>query len=537
MIKRLIFIHFSLMALVGLGQNHMQIFVDGQEHGKWDFSDTLELKSRVDNQIHGFWADGYLFSGLDSASRIRIYLHKGRRIELQDSDGNSISLSKLIQSGQDQIQIKMEAGYPFAKLVWDSLQLENGKLKYIMNLEEGPFIKNDSIVMISTISTEHRFIARSLGIEKGTSFREKDFDIIPDRMERMPFLKLKSKPDISFQDGNAWTYLDLEENRTGRFEGVLGVLPNQSPEKKALITGSLDLSLLNLFRSGKELDFSWQRFGIESQMVDLRYKHPYVVGSKLHIEGKFGLTKQDTSFVTQDVGLIASIFITDKLEFGFAFEQSNGDVIASNAERIISNNWLDYQQTSYFVSLSSHKTGVNIPGNNQTFSMRIGVGERVISRNPNLPIERYDTINVQTTNLEAEANYEFQFMLSSQSAVYGNVSATHRDINQPISNQLFRLGGLRNLRGFNEQFFFTSSFLVNQLEWRIYFEEESFLFAFYDQGLLNNQGWKFPIGLGGGFTLSTNSGLFSFALAVGRTKEIPFEFTNMKVHFGYLSHF
>jgi hypothetical protein len=79
--------------------------------------------------------------------------------------------------------------------------------------------------------------------------------------------------------------------------------------------------------------------------------------------------------------------------------------------------------------------------------------------------------------------------------------------------------------------------LVSQLEWRIFFEEESFLFVFYDQGFLKNNDWKLPIGLGGGFSISTSSGLFSFALAVGKVEKVPFQFTNMKVHFGYLSLF
>jgi len=108
---------------------------------------------------------------------------------------------------------------------------------------------------------------------------------------------------------------------------------------------------------------------------------------------------------------------------------------------------------------------------------------------------------------------------------------------QDFSNQLYRIGGLQTLRGFNEQFFFTSSYFISQMEWRLFFEEESYLFAFYDQGFLHTERWQLPLGLGGGFSLLTNSGLFSFALAVGRSQDIPFELANMKIHFGYLSRF
>lgn len=128
-------------------------------------------------------------------------------------------------------------------------------------------------------------------------------------------------------------------------------------------------------------------------------------------------------------------------------------------------------------------------------------------------------------------------MINHQAAFYINFSVAHQSNTQTIENQLLRLGGLKTLRGFNEEFFFASSYVVNQAECRVYFEQESFLFVFYDQGILKNQSWQAPLGLGGGFSLRTNAGLLSFAIAVGKTKDAPLDFTNMKVHFGYLSRF
>ena len=48
---------------------------------------------------------------------------------------------------------------------------------------------------------------------------------------------------------------------------------------------------------------------------------------------------------------------------------------------------------------------------------------------------------------------------------------------------------------------------------------------------------EWPVGLGTGLSLETNSGVFSFAMALGRTKEIPWDISNAKIHFGYISQF
>lgn len=307
MIKRLLFIHFSLLTLIGFSQIH--VFVDGEKFSEWDNADTLKLRAKTNLQIRNFWKEGYLFAGLDSTNKKRVFLHRGEKISIKDVDEGLVSFSQLIQKATNQLHAKINSGYPFVRLLWDSLRLENGRLSYHIKIEEGPLIKNDSIILLSSIKTKREFISRIIGMEKETLFREKDFNKIPAQLKRVSFLIQKKTPDLSFQDGKAWTYLDLEETSTGSFEGTLGVLPNQSGRRKALITGNLNLSLLNLFRSGKELDFEWERFGEGSQKLDLRYRYPFVVGSNLHIEGDFGLVKQDTSFINQQVGLKISSFV------------------------------------------------------------------------------------------------------------------------------------------------------------------------------------------------------------------------------------
>ena len=534
-IKKFLFIQLTIAALACSGQNQKNLVLDGVQVETWQHKDTLALVKKATHMVSEFWSSGYLFAGVDSVNYTSIYIHKGDRLDLQVYN-SSVYLPELLKIANKEIQAKHNDGYPFATLKWDSIRLTNNFLTLKKVIDLGPYIEYDSIILLSPIKTKRDFIAKTLGMIDGKPFNESTFLSITDRLKQVSFFENKQEPDVSFQGGKAWTYLNLKENKTGSFEGILGVLPNQSTDRSALITGNLNLGLLNLFGSGKEFDFSWQRFGEESQLLDLSYKHPFFLSSNIHVQGAFGLVKQDTSFVTQNFQFITSFFLQDQLEIGLILDQSTGTVLSTDSRRISNRNLQDFRQNVYSISLSRIEK-ITQAKKGLSFISKIGVGERNISINPNLPIESYDTIDLKVTNLITEVGVEFQTMVSRRSGIHGDLSLAYQSTAQPISNQFFRLGGLETLRGFNEQFFFASSYIVSQLEWRLYFEERSFFFGFYDQGFLKNEKWVLPAGLGGGFSLNTKAGLLSFALAVGKTKDVPFEFTNMKVHFGYLSRF
>jgi translocation and assembly module TamA len=111
-------------------------------------------------------------------------------------------------------------------------------------------------------------------------------------------------------------------------------------------------------------------------------------------------------------------------------------------------------------------------------------------------------------------------------------------------NDLFRFGGLATLRGFNENTFFASRYVVGTAEYRLYFEQVSYLFAFADQGLwgyriTGQERSDTPLGLGVGMNLGFKGGIFTFAYALGRGTfpQQSFSLNQSKIHFGYINRF
>jgi hemolysin activation/secretion protein len=109
-------------------------------------------------------------------------------------------------------------------------------------------------------------------------------------------------------------------------------------------------------------------------------------------------------------------------------------------------------------------------------------------------------------------------------------------------SDLFRLGGLKSLRGFNENYFFAKSFAISNIEYRYFYEPESYFVLFYDQGYLVNQHGKksrtdLPLGLGGGINLKTDVGVIQIYYSMGSSRDQPFSFNYSKVHFGIVNRF
>ena len=109
-------------------------------------------------------------------------------------------------------------------------------------------------------------------------------------------------------------------------------------------------------------------------------------------------------------------------------------------------------------------------------------------------------------------------------------------------NELFRIGGLRTMRGVDEASIFASSYAIGTVEYRFVFEENSNFFLFVDQGwwedtareeLLTDN----PLGFGTGVTFETKAGLFSLTYALAREFSQPVNLRAGKIHFGFISLF
>jgi len=114
--------------------------------------------------------------------------------------------------------------------------------------------------------------------------------------------------------------------------------------------------------------------------------------------------------------------------------------------------------------------------------------------------------------------------------------------NNLFYNDLYRLGGLKTIRGFNENFFYASSYVLGNFEYRLFTDPTSYLFLFVDQAWMRNVlsptiPYDTPTGFGLGASFTTPAGIFNFAYGLGNSRGQPVNVNQSKISFGVVSRF
>ena len=111
-----------------------------------------------------------------------------------------------------------------------------------------------------------------------------------------------------------------------------------------------------------------------------------------------------------------------------------------------------------------------------------------------------------------------------------------------FENELTRIGGYQNLRGFDEESIFVSSYLIANLELRYLIDQRSNVFLFTDfawteKNISNKYQQNSYNSLGFGTNLSLNNGLLTIVYGLGREVGKNFIIRTGKIHLGFTSYF
>jgi len=289
----------------------------------------------------------------------------------------------------------------------------------------------------------------------------------------------------------------------------------------------------------------WRKLEPLTQELNVSGSYPYIFNSSVGIGMNLFLLKQDTTYFR----------VEPKVELQYFFNGSNYIRIfyQNQASSLLNTSGLEEITTlPVYADYSTSLYGAGIKFNrlDYIFNPRKGiflegdmsVGSKKIKKNPDINDDVYEDLDLTTTKT----------VLTSGIYVYipmgGNFVTHIKNLNgfmfneNLFENELFRLGGIRNLRGVDENSITASTFILGSLEFRYLFEEQSNLFLFVDGGYYQNKissGEKedTPLGFGAGMNLQTRAGIFTISYAMGRQFDNPVNIGNSKVHIGYIQRF
>ncbi|WP_420576890.1 hypothetical protein [Ekhidna sp.] len=535
--QRILILLVFVYASASHAQIKSQVFVDGELKDSRTFADTIQLTNYIERLQLEWINKGYYFSGIDSLvsnGESHIYLHKGEPLKVNLDVYKGKKLAKQLERELDNYS---NSGYPFASISLDSLSLNGEVLSGKLQIKSGPEIAYDSAYFFSPIKTNHSYIYQLLDIVPGGKFSERSYAQISKKVERSSFLSIQRPTDLSFRNKKAKVFLDLKEEAANTFQGVLGLQQNGS--QSSTLVGNIELDIQNLFRFGKQFMFSWERFSEESQRLNILYKHPFFLDSKISPSFRFDLLKQDTTFLTRQFGLGVYTYIAPRVELFLEYEQTKGTLLSTDIQFLEGTGLAGFTRSLYSLRLSQgNLMNLGRLTDGVVWAASGGAGRKSVDRNLDVPDAYYDTIQTNTNFYQFEGVFAYQLKTFKRQAFFHHLTAGSIENDQLLQNELYRVGGLTTLRGFNEKAIFARHYFLSRMEFRSFFEERSYAYVFYDQLIYQRRDLRdYPFGVGLGFALATSSGQFTFALAVGNSENQSISFSTMKAHFGYISRF
>ncbi len=425
-------------------------------------------------------------------------------------------------------------GFPFAKVWLDSFTFENRALSAKIFSIPGDKISIDSIRVIGSLKISDSFLSTHMGLKPGAVYQQNKIRDMDKRLRELPFLKLRKRSEVEFVADKSRLNIFVDKQDANQFDGLIGFLPNQTTGKLQ-ITGDLRLKLQNSLKQGETLSFNYRGLPQQAQELDFGFKYPYLFKSRLGLKAEVLFYKQDTNFLNLNTKLAFVYSYSNNKSLGFYVENYTGNTISYNKSAISDNRIADINTLFYGVDFDLRSLdNLFMPKKGYNLMFSAGAGAR--------KVKSEQAEKKQTSQFKLKADLNYYLKLSKTSVIYfHNLSSilTGKDL---FENEAFRIGGLKTLRGFDEQQFFASSFSVQTLEYRLFVEENSFLNVFYDQAVMQQiyQGrteLTHPFSFGVGFTFLTKLGSLSLNYALGKQKNIPLDLQKGKIHFGIVSYF
>ncbi len=524
-----------------------------------------ELKNITLNQIE----QGYLTANVDSIIKvdslktIAIYFHKGdffkwTNLKLDEDDYNILnhlgygerlysnkpfSANKLANLFESTLSYLENNGHPFARIKLDSVEVVNQNISAHLKLDKGPEILIDTIFIKANEKIAINTVYNYIKIKPKDLYNEQLLSEITTRVKEIPYWAEIKPIELEFINNKCNVYVYLKSNKSSNFNGVLGVQPDQNG--KIGLTGDVKVKLLNSFYRGESIDFSWRQTQQLTQDLDIGFNYPFLFNTPFGIDSKVKIYKRDTSFVDANFNIGIDYFLSGLNKITVFYENQNSTLLSTKKYESITTlpDFADITKNNYGLKIEAEKLDYRFnPRKGFSIELLGSVGFKKIKRNQALPQAIYDKISLNSFIFKSEGTIRYFFPIKRRSTIMLRAKGATLNNENIFVNELFRIGGIKTLRGFDEESIFASSYLVTTLEYRFILEQNSNVYLFYDYGFMErnereNYQSDTPYSFGAGISFETKPGIFSLSYALGSQFNAPIYFRTAKVHFGFISFF
>jgi outer membrane protein assembly factor BamA len=517
-------------------------------------SDHISLKTvhlEIDSILNKLEVRGYLNSRLDTLlvldslctarlsigkkmSRIKIYYEHIPASLLTEKDLGPISTATTasyfeipfaeIQTAMQYLADLFEKkGNSFVKVSLQKINIVKEEATALLTIDGKDKRTIDKVIIRGYDNFPKNYIAHELQLKIGSTFNREKLAQVSQAVNNLSFVEERKPPEVLFTKDSTLIYLFLKKKRSNEFDGIIGFASKEASSGLEF-NGYLDLAINNIFNSGETIALYWKNNGNDSQRFYLEAELPYLFNLPLIPKANFQLYRQDTTYsnITTHISLGYSFGLKGQLTGEFRTENSN-DLTNGNATSVQS-----YANLFYGLSYSFRKMT-----NDQLFPARFQ-----FSLNAMTGSRKSDDTAISQSRFLLQASY--LYAINNKNFIYGQNQSGILISDNYLDNELFRIGGINNLRGVNEESIFASSYSIFNLEYRYKPNSTSYFYTITDFSYSENKidaQITNVLSLGIGYAFITKAGVLNLNYAVGKFNDSPFILENSKVHVKIISKF
>tara|TARA_B100000787_G_scaffold127801_1_gene96853 strand:+ start:97 stop:1761 length:1665 start_codon:yes stop_codon:yes gene_type:complete len=411
-------------------------------------------------------------------------------------------------------------GNAFSKIKLKKLRISNNILYAEINLISFKKRTIDKIIFKGYENFPKSFIKNYLNVNSKTTFNKKKLIEISKFSKGLDFVSETKSPETLFTKDSTFIYVYLKKIKGSSFDGLINFTSQENG--KLQFKGYLDLKLKNTLNKGEQLNLLWNNFGNEKQEFSISVQTPYIFNSKLTPEFTFSIYKQDSTFLNTNLNANLKYQIKDNTNLFATFNSED----SQNNTEAISNNISTYK--NYFIGFGyEYKITKNDVFKNDTFFLNI---------NPSFGKRK--TINNASQQIKISTTLTYLLALNRKNNIYFRNKTGLLNSTNYFENELFRIGGNKSIRGFNEQSIFVKNYLLQNIEFRYQTSKSSYLYTITDLALISTTVSKEKLySFGLGYLFNTNNSQVNISTAVGTNTKNTIDFKNTQFFVNWVNFF
>ncbi|MEO6833744.1 MAG: BamA/TamA family outer membrane protein, partial [Chitinophagaceae bacterium] len=411
-------------------------------------------------------------------------------------------------------------GFPFATVGLDSIvSLENevgifARVSVVLNGVR----RIDSLITEGNAQLAKPYLMRYLDIHEGNLYNESRLRSINKKLDNLSFLEPGSSWRVAFGLFDTKLRIKLKERRANQANLLIGLQPNTLQTGKFLLTADVQAAFQNLLGRGEAFSFSYQKLQAASPRIKAEALYPYLLGSPIGVDGHFDLYFNGTAYrkTTVDFGGRYALNAQDFIRLYYSGLTTR--IINADTAFIVANHRLpdilDLSANGAGLEFQSDRTDYRFnPTKGYTVHLNGEVLNRTIRKNDGITgitdgsgfdySKLYDSLSVATYQYQLSAQAAYYFPLRKHIVLKAFYAGAWISGDRLFQNELYQIGGIKMLRGFDEGSIFANQYHMLSAELRFLFARNSNFYLFSDnawvQSKINgyaNEGWYNGFGIG-----------------------------------------